>query len=262
MKQKINFRKVNTIAFLTILKNEADRFLRIWQQTLLPSAITMTLYFLIFGSFIGKRIGIVENVSYMQFIAPGLIMMAVITNSYANVVSSFYSIRFQHSVEELLVAPVPNWIIVIGFSCGGVMRGLINAILVTAIALLFTDIQVHHIFITISIVLLTSILFSLAGFTNALFARRFDDVAIIPTFVLTPLTYLGGVFYSLQQLPEFWKIVSHFNPILYMVNAFRYGILGISDVPIFGAMIIIIFATVALFSLNMYLLKRGVGIRT
>lgn len=260
--QQSDFFQRNITAFKTITANEIIRFLRIWQQSILPSAITITLYFVIFGTFIGKRIGTIEGVSYMQFIVPGLIMMAIITNSYSNTVFSFYSIRFQRSVEELLIAPVPNWLIVIGYTTGGVLRGIINGIIVTAIGLFFTHLQIHHLGITITVVLLTSILFSLAGFTNAIFANTFDDTAIVPTFVLTPLTYLGGVFYSLHQLPEIWQTVSKFNPILYMVNGFRYGILGVSDVPIASALLVISIAIIALFTLNVYLLRKGTNIRT
>lgn len=259
---KINFTKINLIALKTICKGEILRFARIWPQTLLPAIITMSLYFLIFGAFIGPRIGNVDGVTYMQFIAPGLIMMSVITNSYANVVSSFYSLRFQKSIEEILVAPVPLWLILIGYTSGGVFRGVIVGGLVTLVALFFTHLHIHHILLTISVVLMSSILFSLAGFTNALYARKFDDIAIIPTFILTPLIYLGGVFYSISQLPHFWRELSKFNPILYMVDSFRFGILGISDVKIVFAMLAIVLFVVTLFTVNLMLLHKGVGIRT
>ena len=254
--------KVKLIAFQTIVFNEIHRFSRLWMQTFLPPIITMTLYFIIFGSLIGSRVGLIQGVPFMKYMAPGLIMMAIITNAYANVVSSFYGIRFQRSVEELIVSPTPNSLILLGYTLGGVIRGIVTGIIITIIALFFTKLHLHHIFITIGIVILTSLLFSLAGFLNAIYSKSFDDIAIIPTFVLTPLTYLGGVFYSVNQLPEIWRDISLANPILYIVNTFRYGILGITDVHIAVAFIIILFCVLALFYLNLYLLNRGVGIRT
>lgn len=253
--------KVQWVAFSTLIINEVTRFLRVWPQSLLPSAITMSLYFLIFGHFIGSRVGTVDHVSYMDFIMPGLVMMAVITNSYTNVVSSFYTMRFIRCIDELLIAPVPNWLILCGFLSGGVLRGFLIGGIVMLIALFFTHITIHDYTLTILVVLLTSILFSLAGFTNGLFAKKFDDIAIVPTFILTPLTYLAGVFYSINQLPPVWRNISLFNPILYMVNTFRYGILGISDVGIYTALAVIAVAVVILFSLNLYFLKHGIGIR-
>ncbi|MFK7161077.1 ABC transporter permease [Marinospirillum sp. MEB164] len=249
------------VAFLTILRKEIRRFTRIWPQTLLPPAITMTLYFVIFGSLIGSRIGEMGGFTYMQFIMPGLIMMSVITNSYSNVVSSFFSSKFQHSIEELLVSPVPSWVILTGYVLGGVARGLIVGLVVTILALFFTDLQVHHLGLTLLVVFLTAVLFALGGFINALFARSFDDIAIIPTFVLTPLTYLGGVFYSIHLLPDFWQGVSLLNPILYMVNTFRYGILGVSDINPWAALSAISLFIVVFFSLALYLLEKGRGIR-
>ena len=223
---------LNLVAVKTIIRKEMSRVLRIWVQTIVPPAITMTLYFIIFGNLIGRRIGVMDGFDYMQFIAPGLIMMSVITNSYGNVVSSFFGAKFGKHVEEMLVAPMSYATIIIGHVAGGVLRGLLVGALVTVIALFFTKLKVAHPFITISIVLLSSIVFSLAGFINAVFAKKFDDISIVPTFVLTPLTYLGGVFYSISMLPEFWQNVSRPIPILYMVNAFRYGILGTSDIGI------------------------------
>ncbi len=249
------------IAFNTILVKEVRRFMRIWQQTLLPPAITMTLYFIIFGNLIGSRIGEMSGLNYMSFIMPGLIMMAVINNSYANVSSSFFSNKFQRSVEELLVAPVPNSVILAGFVFGGVARGLLTGVIVTIVAVFFTEIQVYNLLILSSIVLLSSILFSLGGFINALYANKFDDVSIIPTFVLTPLSYLGGVFFSTDLLPEGWRLVSEFNPILYMVNGFRYGMLGVSDVNLATCYTILISVIVILTAYSMWLLKRGKGIR-
>ena len=251
----------NWIALSTLVVKEFHRITRIWIQTLLPPAITMSLYFVIFGSLIGKRIGQMGGFSYMEYIAPGLIMMSVITNSYGNVVSSFFGAKFARHIEEMLVSPMPASLILIGHVAGGVIRGLFVGGLVTIIALFFTDLEAVHPFITFSVVLLTAIVFALAGFINATFARKFDDIAIIPTFVLTPLTYLGGVFYSISLLPEFWQKVSMANPILYMVNGFRYGILGSSDIDIGLAYVIIVGFIVALYSVALYLLKKGIGIR-
>lgn len=250
------------IALETIVVKEIRRFMRIWVQTLIPPAITMTLYFVIFGNLIGKRIGEMGGYDYMQYIVPGLIMMAVITNSYANVVSSFYSIKFQRSVEEILVSPVPNWVILVGFVMGGVARGLMVGLIVSILALFFTNLSVTHVAITVFVVLATAILFSIGGFINALFANKFDDISIVPTFILTPLTYLGGVFYSIDLLPGFWQTVSLVNPIVYMVNAFRYGILGVSDVNIWVSLAMIVFFMVFLFIVALLMLQRGKGIRT
>lgn len=253
--------RIYWVAFSTLVIKEIRRFTRIWLQTLLPPAITMTLYFVIFGNLIGKRVGEMGGFDYMQFIMPGLIMMSVITNSYTNVTSSFFSSKFQKSIEEILVAPVPNWIILSGYVIGGVARGLMVGFIVTLLALFFTKLQIHNLFITLSIVILTSVLFSIFGFINALFARNFDDISIIPTFVLTPLTYLGGVFYSISLLPDIWQKVSLFNPILYMVNTFRYGILGVSDInPVIALTAILAFILI-FFMLALHLLKTGKGLR-
>ncbi len=253
--------RLNFVAFKTIVRKEMIRVLRIWVQTIVPPAITMTLYFIIFGNLIGRRIGVMDGYDYMQYIAPGLIMMSVITNSYGNVVSSFFGAKFGRHVEEMLVSPMSNATIILGHVAGGVLRGLLVGLLVTVIALFFTKLELRHPLITVSIVLLSSVVFSLAGFINAVFARKFDDISIVPTFVLTPLTYLGGVFYSISLLPEFWQKVSLANPILYMVNAFRYGILGTSDIGIGTAYVLLTFFTVLLFSVCMVLMNRGIGIR-
>ena len=253
--------RLNWIAFKTLVTKEFIRVIRIWVQTIVPPAITMTLYFIIFGSLIGRRIGSMDGYDYMQYIAPGLIMMAVITNSYGNVVSSFFGAKFARHIEEMLVAPMSNATIILGHVAGGVIRGLLVGGMVTVVALAFTRLQVQHPLITFSMVLLSSIIFSLAGFINAVFARKFDDISIIPTFVLTPLTYLGGVFYSISLLPEVWQKVSLFNPILYMVNAFRYGILGASDIEIGHAYLIVTLFVIGLFSVSMMLLNRGIGMR-
>jgi ABC-2 type transport system permease protein len=258
----MDYTNIYWVAFQTILRKETMRFLRIWIQTLLPPAITMTLYFLIFGSLLGSQIGDVHGFSYMQYIAPGLIMMSVITNAYANVVSSFFGMRFQKSVEELLIAPLPPALFLLGFIAGGILRGLLVGLIVTVIALFFTHLTIHNILTVMAVVLLAATLFALAGFTNALFAKKFDDITIVPTFILTPLTYLGGVFYSIQVLPDFWRHLSFLNPILYMVNAFRYGILGVSDVSVMGALSMLTISCVVLFGINVRLLQKGVGIRS
>ncbi len=252
---------LNLVAVRTIIHKEMSRVLRIWVQTIVPPAITMTLYFIIFGNLIGRRIGSMDGFDYMQYIAPGLIMMSVITNSYGNVVSSFFGAKFTGHVEEMLVSPMSNATIIIGHVAGGVLRGMLVGLLVTIIALFFTRLEVAHPFIMVSVVLMSSIVFSLAGFINAVFARKFDDISIVPTFVLTPLTYLGGVFYSISMLPEFWQNVSKANPILYMVNAFRYGILGTSDISITHAYTILTVFIILLFSVCVLLMRRGVGIR-
>ncbi len=254
-------RRIYWIAFKSIVIKEVTRFSRIWVQTLVPPAITMTLYFVIFGTLIGSRIGQMHGVGYMEFIVPGLIMMSVITNSYANVASSFYSAKFQRSLEEMLVAPVPNYVIIIGVVAGGVARGLCVGAIVTMVSLFFVPLQVYASLSVFFTLLLTATLFSLAGLINAIFAKSFDDISIIPTFVLTPLTYLGGVFYSIELLPPFWQGISHANPVLYMVNAFRYGFLGISDVPLSVAYGLIISVIILLYGLAWRLLKRGTGIR-
>jgi len=252
---------LNVIAVKTLIRKEMIRVMRIWVQTIVPPAITMTLYFIIFGNLIGRRIGTMDGFDYMQYIAPGLIMMSVITNSYGNVVSSFFGAKFGRHLEEMLVSPMSNAAIIIGHVAGGILRGLTVGLLVTLIALFFTKLKVEHPLITISMVILSSTVFALAGFINAVFAKKFDDIAIVPTFILTPLTYLGGVFYSISLLPEFWQNLSRVNPILYMVNAFRYGILGTSDISIGHAYTIVIVFVVLLFSTCLWLLNRGVGIR-
>ena len=250
------------IAIQTILVKEIRRFLRIWVQTLIPPVITVVLYFVIFGQLIGSRIGQMGGFGYMQYIVPGLIMMSIITNSYANVVSSFFSSKFQRSVEEMLVSPMPSYIIIWGYVFGGMARGVAVGTLVTIIALFFTKLTVYNLFVTISIVVLTAILFSLGGFINAIYANKFDDISIVPTFILTPLTYLGGVFYSIDLLPPFWSAVSKTNPIVYMVNGFRYGILGVSDVGLLETYVMIGLFIVGLYSWALYLMNKGIGIRT
>ena len=253
--------KTNIVGFNTIVIREFSRIIRIWGQTIVPPAITAALYFLIFGSLIGARIGDMGGYSYIQYIAPGLIMMSVITNSYGNVVSSFFGAKFGKHIEELLVSPLPSWLIVAGYVCGGVLRGLIVGAVVTAITLIFTHLKIHNVGVVFSAVLLSSIVFALAGMINAVFVKNFDQISFIPTFVLTPLTYLGGVFYTIKLLPEWAQGISHANPILYMVNAFRYGFLGVSDVDVRLAYAIMIAAAVVLYASCVWLLHRGVGTR-
>ena len=252
----------NSIALKRILTKEIQRFMRIWVQTLVPPAITISLYFVIFGSLIGPRIGEMGGFDYMSFIVPGLIMMSVITNSYSNVASSFFSAKWQRNVEEMLVAPVPNWVIVAGYVGGGMCRGILVGLIVTLVSLLFVDIQLHNVWVVIATVMLTSATFALGGLINAIFAGSFDDISIIPTFILIPLTYLGGVFYSISLLPDFWQGVSQANPIVYMVNAFRYGFLGFTDVSLVTAFAVIGVFIVTLFTIAMVLISKGIGLRS
>ena len=256
----MNWRQI-WVAYFTLVSKEVTRFMRIWQQTLLPPVITTSLYFVIFGSLIGERIGTMDGHRYMDFIVPGLILMSVITSAYANVSSSFFSGKFQHSIEEILVSPMPNSVILLGYVTGGMVRGLLVGLVVTIVSLFFSRLSIHSIAVMISVILLTALLFSLGGFLNGLFARKFDDVSIVPTFILTPLTYLGGIFYSIHLLPDVWQKVSHLNPILYMINAFRYGFLGVSDIGLHVSYLIIITFLVILFIVNLRLLNVGYGIR-
>ena len=252
----------NLVALRTVARREVARILRIWAQTLVPPAITMTLYFLIFGNLIGSRIGTMDGISYMDFIVPGLVMMSVIQNAYGNISSSFFGAKFGRHVEELLVSPMPNWVILGGYVAGGVLRGVMVGAIVLGIAMLFTRVQIPHPLVTLATVLLGATIFSLAGFVNAVYAKKFDDIAIVPTFILTPLTYLGGVFYSVTLLPAWAETATRLNPIFYMVNAFRYGLLGTSDVPVGIAFGLMAFFVVALGALGLRLLKRGVGLRS
>lgn len=250
------------VAYSTITRKECVRFLRIWSQTLLPSVITMILYYVIFGTFIGSQIAPIHGYTYMQFIVPGLVMMAVITNSFSNVVSSFFGSKFQRNLEELMVSPTPNWVIIAGYCTGGVLRGLMVGALVLGVSVFFTHLVVQSFALVFLFIFLTSLTFSLAGLVNGIFAKSFDAVSIVPTFVLTPLTYLGGVFYSIDALPKFWQIVSQFNPILYMVNGFRYGFLGLSDVNVTASLVMLISLCIALLILNMYLFEKGQGLKS
>ena len=252
----------NLVALHTVARREISRILRIWAQTLVPPAITMTLYFLIFGGLIGSRIGTMDGIGYMDFIVPGLVMMSIIQNSYGNISSSFFGAKFGRHVEELLVSPMPNWVILAGYVAGAVARGLAVGAIVLAIASLFTDVRMPHPLVTLSTVFLGAVIFALAGFINAVYAKKFDDVTIVPTFILTPLTYLGGVFYSVKLLPDWAEAMTHANPIFYMVNAFRYGLLGVSDVPLWIAFALMLGFVVVLAGLALWLLKRGVGLRS
>jgi ABC-2 type transport system permease protein len=253
--------RANYIAYKTIVRKEVMRFTRIWSQTLIPPVITQTLYFVIFGKFIGSQIRDINGISYMAFIIPGLVMMSVINNSFANVVGSFFSNKFQRSIEEILVSPTPAWIMMSGYVTGGVLRGLSVGALVFAVSVFFTHPVIHNIVIIFLFVLLTSVVFSLGGFLNGVFAKSFDDVGIFPLFILTPMIYLGGVFYSIEALPSFWQVVSRFNPILYMVNGFRFGFHGFSDVDVWASFAILVSFAVLLTAMNLYCLKRGIGLK-
>jgi ABC-2 type transport system permease protein len=252
---------VRWIGFKTIVIREYGRIIRIWGQTIVPSVVTAVLYFAIFGSLIGRRVGSMGGFDYKQYIAPGLIMMSVITNSYGNVVSSFFGAKFGKHVEEMLVSPLPNWVIVGGYAAGGMVRGVLVGAAVTMVSLVFTHLQVHHLLLVVAALLLTSLTFALGGFLNALFAKNFDQVNWIPSFVLTPLTYFGGVFYSVSLLPDWARSLSYANPILYMVNAFRFGFLGVSDVDVRGAFALMTAAALLLYAAAVLLMNRGTGIR-
>jgi ABC-2 type transport system permease protein len=260
--------RTNLIGLQTIVIKEVTRLIRIWPQTIVPPVMTTTLYYIIFGKIIGSRVGAMGGVPYMQFIVPGLVMMSVINNSYANVVSSFFSSKFQRNVEEMLVSPMSSSVILLGYMSGGIVRALLVGCMVLIVSMFFVDtLSIYSIPITIAVAMLTAALFSIGGFINAMLARKFDDVAIIPTFVLTPMTYLGGVFYSITLLPQPWEAVSRLNPIVYMVSVFRYGILkdrlspDMIDINIeiaFGAIALFL---VGLFSLTLWMLNRGMGLR-
>lgn len=254
--------EVNVIAFRTIVTKEIRRFMRIWVQTIVPPAVSAVLYMMIFGTLIGSRVGEMDGHRYIDFIVPGIIMMSVITNSYSNTVSSFFSAKFQRHLEELLIAPVYNWVILAGYVAGGVCRGLAVGALVAAVSIFFTRLPVENPVITIAVVVLTSTLFSIAGVINSIFAKSFDDISIIPNFVLTPLTYLGGIFYSVKLLPDFWEGLSFINPVLYMINGFRYGILGSSDISVGWSFTVIVGFIILLGSLALYLLNKGIGIKS
>ena|SRR3990167_766460 len=249
------------VAFQTLVRKEIVRFMRIWSQTLVPPAITMSLYFIIFGKFIGSQIRHIEGYAYIQYIVPGLIMMSIMTNAYANTASSFFLTKFNKSIEELLVSPTPNFIILLGFMLGGAVRGILIGIIVLLISFFFTHIPIYHFGIVLIIAILVAMVFSLGGLINGIYAKRFDDIAFIPTFILTPLTYLGGVFYSLQQLPPFWQSFSRFNPIFDIVSTFRYGLLGITDLNIYFGFSMVIILFLILFCWSWIALQKGIGIK-
>lgn len=251
----------NWISFASIARKEMVRIFRIWVQTLVPPVVTITLYFIIFGGFIGSQLGGISGYDYMAFIAPGLIMMSIITNSYTNTVSSFFSTKFQRNIEELLVSPTPDWVMVLGYISGGMTRGICVGLLVSLVSLFFVRLPLFNIPFIVFFALLTSFVFSLAGMINGIFAKKFDDISIIPTFVITPLTYLGGVFYSISLLPDFWQNLSRANPVVYMIGGFRYGFLGISDINVWVGLGMLVLFSVALFLFTLYLLKKGVGVR-
>ena len=253
---------VNWIAFKTLVVKEIRRFMRIWIQTIVPPAVSAVLYMTIFGTLIGTRIGQMDGHPYINFVVPGIIMMSIITNSYSNAVSSFFGAKFQNSIEEMLIAPIHNWVILAGFVVGGVCRGLAVGALVAAVSMFYTRITIENPLITIMVVVLTSTLFAIGGVINSVYAKSFDDISIIPNFVLTPLTYLGGIFYSVKLLPDFWYGVSLLNPVLYMINGFRYGILGSSDFPIWWSFFIIVVFIIVLAAIALHLMNKGVGIKS
>jgi len=249
------------VAFYTLVVREIRRFMRLWSQTLIPPAITMTLYFIIFGKFIGSQIREIHGYSYIQFIVPGLVMMSIMTNAYSNTVSSFFLTKFNKSIEEMLVSPMPNWVILIGFTLGGAVRGMMVGFIVLLIAFLFTRMPIMHPMIIFFMALLSAMVFSLGGLINGIYAKRFDDISFVPTFILTPLTYLGGVFYSIDQLPPAWRTISRLNPVLDMVDTFRFGLLGISDVNIYFGFTLTTFFLIMMFAWAWYLLEKGIGIK-
>ncbi len=253
--------KRNWISFATIARKELIRIFRIWVQTLVPPVITISLYFIIFGGFIGSQLSEIGGYDYMAFIAPGLIMMSIITNSYSNTVSSFFSTKFQHNIEELLVSPTPEWVVILGYTTGGMTRGLCVGMLASIVSIVFVRLPLFNVFFIVLFAFLTSFVFSLAGMINGIFAKSFDDISIIPTFVITPLTYLGGVFYSISLLPDFWQTLSKANPVVYMINGFRYGFLGVTDINVWMGLGMLVMFAVLLFSFTLYLLKKGIGVR-
>lgn len=251
----------NWVAYATLTRREIIRFSRIWVQTLIPPAITTCLYFMIFGKLIGSRVGSIDGVSYIEYIAPGLIMMAVLMNAYSNVTSSFFSTKFHRNIEEQLVSPMPDALIVLGYVTGGVLRGLAVGVIVTAVSMCFTRFHIEHVFLTVLISVLTATVFSFAGFLNALYAKSFDDVSIVPTFILTPLTYLGGIFYSISMLSPIWQLLAQFNPLLYVINGFRYGMLGFSDVSFWLTVIVLFLLIFVLFYASVYLMRYSGALR-
>jgi len=251
----------NLIAFYTIVRKEVVRFMRIWSQTLLPPVITQSLYFVVFGAFIGSQINDINGISYMAFIIPGLVMMGVINSAFMNVVSSFYAAKFLKNYEEFMVSPASNPVIIFGYVIGGMLRGLLVGLLIFGVSIFFVRPEIANFGVILIFIVLTAFVFALGGLVNGIFAKNWDDISIFPTFVLTPLIYLGGVFYSISDLPEPWQTVSKFNPILYMVDGFRYGFHGSSDIPVFYSFLMLVGFTIILFGVNVYLMRKGVGLK-
>lgn len=254
--------KRNWIAYYTLVRKEVVRFVRIWKQTLMPPLVTQTLYFVVFGTFIGSQISNINGIGYMQFIVPGLIMMSIINSSFSNVISSFFGAKFQKNLEEIMVSPTPNWVMISGFITGGMLRGIIVGFIVLLISMFFTAPIITNVFIVLIFAILTSLVFSLGGFLNGIYAKKFDDISIFTTFILTPMIYLGGVFYSIKSLPSVWQTVSKFNPIFYMIDGFRYGFYGFSDVSIWLSFGVLIMFSALLLLINLVLLRKGIGLRT
>ncbi len=249
------------IGYLTILRKETVRVFRIWPQTFLPSVVTQSLYFIIFGGLIGSRLGSIGGTSYIAFLVPGLVMMSAITNAFTNTAGSFFGAKFQRNIEELLVSPMKPWVILAGYVSGGIVRGVLVGCAVFLVSAFFTSIQVTHLFVLLFFLIITCLIFSLLGFLNGMFARKFDDVSIVPTFLLTPLTYLGGVFYSLEFLPPFWRTVSYGNPIVYMIDGFRFGFSGSFSTPVSMSALILVVVAAGLILFSLRLMKKGVGLK-
>lgn len=253
--------KAQLIALKTLLRKELTRIFRIWTQTLLPPLVTQTLYFLIFGHFIGSQIGDIHGISYMAFIVPGLVMMAVISNSYGNVVSSFFGSKFQRNIEEMLVSPMKPWVILAGYTLAGVLRGVLVGVMVFIVSCFFVAPHVEHPWIVLLFMVIAAMMFSLAAMINGIFAKNFDEVAFFQNFILTPLIYLGGVFYSIERLPVIWQHISLINPLVYMINGLRFGFYGISDVNIWISIGLLVVFTAILWVVNLTLISRGIGIK-
>ncbi|MBU6490779.1 ABC transporter permease [Patescibacteria group bacterium] len=250
------------ISFYTMLRKDVVRMTRIWPQTFLPSVVTSALYFLIFGAFLGSKIGEVHGVPYVMFVVPGLVMLAVVTNAYMNTsFTMFMSKFFARNIDEILVSPTPAWVIVAGYVAGGLVRGIAIGSLVLVVSLFFTNLIVSHALVIVLFLVLTSLVFSLAGFVNGVYAKSIDGINIVPTFVLTPLVYLGGVFYSAQSLPGLWGSLTRFDPVFYIINGFRYGFLGVSDVPIMVSVGVLVALAVLFTAISIYLIKVGLGLR-
>ena len=250
------------IAYQTIVIKEFFRCLRIWPQTIMPPAITTTLYFIIFGKLVGSQIKPLYGFTYMQFIVPGLVLMQVVINAYVNASSSFFGAKFQRYIEELLVSPTPNVIILLGYVTGGLVRACIVASIVITIALLFTHLEIQHPGLMIFTIVMLAIFFSIAGVINAIFAYTFDDVSWVPSFVLTPLTYLGGVFFSIKMLPSLWQKIALLNPVLYLIDLFRYSVLGVQEASITVALTILFMMTFGLFFYALHLLAKSPRLRS